>query len=162
MKNAWMLVALPLVLTACAGDDTADAELDTAAVDSGTMAPPPPPMDMGGMPTNVALASAGGSSVTGQATMTSSGGQTEVMVTLNGLEPNSSHPGHIHQGTCAAGPGAVAVPLTEITADSAGTGTMTVTVPLALDSVTAAPHLIAYHGEGGAPIVCGEVMAHAM
>ena len=158
----WLLAALPITLAACAADEGAETDTDLATADSVTMAPPAPPADMAGMPTNVTLASFGGSTATGQGTLTPSGGQTEVTVTLNGLEPNSSHPGHVHQGTCAGGPGPVVVPLSDITADSAGTGTMTITVPLALDSATAAPHLISYHGTGGSPIVCGEIMAHQM
>lgn len=160
MKRYGLLLALPLVLAACAADE--EAEMDTMDMDTATAPMAGAPMDtgmmggMGGMATTVTLAAVGGSGVTGEATLTPSGNQTEVMVRLMGLEPNSTHPGHIHQGTCAA-PGSVVAPLQDITADATGAGTMTTTVPVAADSVTMGQHIVAYHGEGGAPIVCGEV-----
>jgi hypothetical protein len=160
MKRYGLLLALPLVLAACAADE--EAEVDTMEMDTATapMAAPPMEAGMGAMATTVTLAAVGESGVTGEATLTPSGDQTEVMVRLMGLEPNSTHPGHIHQGTCAA-PGAVVAPLQDITADATGAGTMTTTVPVAADSVTAGQHIVAYHGDGGAPVVCGEIM-HTM
>jgi hypothetical protein len=153
-----LLLALPFALAACAGDD--DAEVDTMAGDT-TMAPTAGmPADtgmgsaMGGM--MVTLSAVGESGVGGNATLGSTGGVTEVMVRLTGLEPGSTHPGHIHQGTCDA-IGSVAAPLMDITADNSGAGTMNTTVPLSMDSILASPHLISYHGDGGAPIACGEI-----
>lgn len=163
MKRYGLLLALPFVLIGCAAED--DAETDAMTMDTAmapAAAPAVAPMDtaMGAMPTTVMMAALGESGVSGEASVTPSGAQTEVMVRLTGLEPNSTHPGHIHQGTCAA-VGAVVAPLQDITADATGAGTMTTTVPLASDSVTAGGHLVAYHGDGGTPIVCGEVM-HTM
>jgi hypothetical protein len=159
MKRYGLLLALPLVLAACAADE--EAEVDTMEMDTTSAPTAAAPMDtgmagMGGMATTVAMAAVGESGVTGEATLTPSGAQTEVMVRLMGLEPNSTHPGHIHQGTCAA-PGAVVAPLQDITADATGAGTMTTTVPVSADSVTMGQHIVAYHGDGGAPVVCGEI-----
>lgn len=159
MRRYGLLLALPLVLAACAADE--DAEVDTMAMDTATAPPMGDGMDggmagMGGMATTVTMAALAESGVTGEATLTPSGQQTEVMVRLMGLEPNSTHPGHIHQGTCAA-PGAVVAPLQDITADATGAGTMTTTVPLAADTVMMGQHIVAYHGDGGTPVVCGEI-----
>jgi hypothetical protein len=115
---------------------------------------------MGGMATTVALTAVGESGVSGELILTPAGGETEVSVTLSGLEPNSTHPGHIHEGTCSA-PGSVVAPLGEITADATGSGTMTTSVPVATATVTAGNHIVQYHGEGMAPIACAEIV-HTM
>ena len=113
------------------------------------------------MATTVSMAPLGDSGVEGEVVLTPAGDQTEANVTLTGLEPDSTHPGHIHQGTCDA-PGSVVVALPEITADASGSGTATATVAVAPDAWMAGGHIVAYHGEGGAPIVCGAIEAHVM
>lgn len=161
MKSRYsLLLALPLAFGACAAEDDADLAEDTTLDAPETMAPAPAPANMGAMATTVTLAAVGGSAVSGEATLTPAGAQSEVSVTLTGLEAGSTHPGHIHQGTCAA-PGSVVAPLSEITADASGSGTMTTTVDVSADAATAGNHLIQYHGAGGAPIACGELM-HTM
>lgn len=158
MKTRYcLLLALPLALGACEADDGAEEPgLEEAGTDI-PAAPAPAVTETAEMPTTVTLAAVGESGVSGEAILTPSAGQTEVTVTLTGLEPSSTHPGHIHLGSCAA-PGAVVVPLSEITADSTGSGTMTATAAIATDSATAGNHIVQYHGEGGTPIACGEIM----
>ena len=162
-RSYWLLAAMPLVLGACAvdeGDDTAALETETATM-AGDTAMPETGMEMGGMATTVAMSALGESGIGGEAILTPAGDGTEVSVTLTGLEANAAHPGHIHQGSCDA-PGSVVVPLSPITADASGSGTMTTTAPLSADSVMAGGHIVVYHDPGGTPVVCGAVEGHVM
>lgn len=164
MKRRFCLVAaLPLVLAACAAEDTADTDIaEVPAADTGGMADATAPgAGMGAMASTVAMAGLGDSGVTGEAILTPSGEQTEVSVTLSGLEANAAHPGHIHQGSCDA-IGSVAVPLLPITADASGAGTMTTPAPIAADSAMDGGHIVVYHEPGGTPIVCGAIEDHMM
>ena len=83
-----------------------------------------------------------------------------MQVQLSGLTPGA-HPGHIHAGTCEA-PGEVVQPLPVITADANGAGTADTTLTLDATTVMDGQHIIAYHGDGGAPVACGSLMGHAM
>lgn len=164
----WALALLPFALAACGGEE-ADEGMENGAVVMDTAmtgAPAAAPMDtamaagaMGGGNT-VQLAALNSSGVTGQMMLAPMGTETQVMVTLNGLAPNSAHAGHIHSGSCD-NLGPVVVPLQEITADAGGTGTMTTTV--AVDPATAmnGQHLVAYHqdpGEDhGPPVACAGI-----
>ena len=160
-NRGWLLLALPLSLAACGGGE---GEGDTAeAMDTATAAPmmaDTSAQAMGAMPTTLALQPVGDSGVTGQATLTPGGAQTQVQVQLTGLTPGA-HPGHIHQGTCAA-PGSVVQPLPEITAGEDGSGSADGSVAIDATTVMDGQHIIAYHGEGGAPVACGSLMGHVM
>ncbi len=157
MKKRFCLVAtLPLLLAGCAADDTADTDMEVAEAPAADAGAPAPDMGMGAMATTVAMAGLGDSGASGEAILTPSGQQTEVNVTLSGLTANASHPGPIHQGSCDA-VGSVVVPLTSISADASGSGTMTVTAPIAADSAMAGGHIVVYHDPGGTPIVCGAI-----
>lgn len=164
-RRICLLAAFPFLLAACAGDEAPDTQMADTPSPEGP--PAAEPMDggmaggMDGMATTVAMSPLGNSGVSGEAILTPAGNQTEVSVTLNGLEPNTTHPGHIHQGSCDA-PGSVVVPLSEITADASGAGTMTTTASVAPNTWMAGGHIVAYHGEGGAPIVCGDIEGHRM
>jgi hypothetical protein len=50
-----------------------------------------------------------------------------VNISLTGLAPNSTHPAHIHSGSCA-NQGAVVYPLHNVVADAHGVGTSTTTI----------------------------------
>ena len=163
----WTLLALPLVLAACGGGEEEEANMELAdtlgvadtgagmATDTGAMAG-----GSAGMAVTVTLNPVGGSQANGQATMTPGTSDTQVQITLNGLEPNSAHAGHIHQGTCAS-LGSVVVPLPEITADANGTGTATGSATVQTSTLHSGQHVISYHQSGsanpGAPIACGEI-----
>ena len=69
------------------------------------------------------------SGVTGTATVSYNAAtkMTTVKVTVKGLEPGSSHPEHIHAGTCSSN-GPVLWPLTTIKANAVGTGVATTTI----------------------------------
>lgn len=162
MKKRYLLAAvLPLLMAGCAADETPEAETDLAATDSPMVQVPVADPAANGMASTVAMSPIGGGSATGEAIVTPAGEQTEVSVTLNGLEANATHPGHIHEGSCDA-VGAVIVPLTPITADASGSGTMTTTVALRADTVMAGGHIVVYHDPGGTPMVCGAVEGHVM
>lgn len=149
-----VLFALPLVLAACNADGGEDfAPVDDALEALDDVMPP--------MPSTATFSSLGDSGVNGEAILTPMGEASEVTVSLAGLAPGTTHPGHIHEGTCAS-PGSVVTPLSEITADGNGAGSMTVVAPIAADSALSGEHIILYHGDGGTPIVCAELAAHTM
>lgn len=159
---------LPLLMAACApADDEVDA-LDDGAVVFDEPAEMTPPAAMTGadeMGESFDLAALNNSGVTGTVSVTDLGAQTEVMVTLNGLEANSAHAGHIHMGTCA-NIGGIVAPLEEITAGAAGTGTMTTTIAAAPGTVMNGQHLVAYHqnpgDDHGAALACAPIPMHDM
>ena len=161
----WTLLALPLALAACGGDEEVETEMPAEDM---AMEAPMAGMDTagmagmeGGMPATLAMMALNESGVTGQATVTPSGNQLQVMVQLSGLT-EGAHPGHIHQGTCES-PGSVVAPLQEISAGADGTGNMTTTVDV--DPMTAmdGQHIVAYHPAGGGPpVVCGQIPQHQM
>jgi hypothetical protein len=107
------------------------------------------------------LAAGGASTASGTASFqTLSDNTTRVSVTLTGLEPNSKHAGHIHEGACAA-QGRVVVPLDDISADATGNGSMTKTVETA--KIPAGGY-VQYHQRAsndasgaGAGIACGDI-----
>jgi hypothetical protein len=163
MKRRFCLVAaLPLMLGACEAEEAQDAGVAEApAADAGMADATMPDAGMGAMASTVAMSGLGDSGVSGEAILTPTGEQTEVSVTLTGLEANAAHPGHIHQGSCDA-VGSVVVPLSPVTADASGSGTMTATAPIAGDSAMAGGHIVVYHDPGGTPIVCGPIEGHVM
>lgn len=160
-RSICLSAALPLILAACASEPAEDETMQSAGADSAVMQPAGPATGMDDMASTVSMAALGESGVSGEAILTPSADQTEVSVTLNGLEANASHPGHIHQGSCDA-VGSVVVPLSPITADASGSGTMTTTAAVNADSVMAGGHIVVYHDPGGTPMVCGAVGAHVM
>ena len=174
-KAPWSIAALALALSACGGDNTEEmaAEMaDEAAVDAtqelalDTVNPVVAANPAASAMTMTAeLQPVGGSGVTGQATLTPAAGQTQVMIALNNLAPNSAHAGHIHTGTCAS-PGPAVQPLQPITANASGTGSMTTTVPLDPNTVMNGQHIVVYHRDAGdspgSPIVCGALPNHQM
>ena len=161
------LLALALVAGGCGesggegaaagADTTAAAAADTAAAPAGGMA------EAG--TTEVPLAAVGGSGVSGGATLSEQGEQVQVTVRLAGLAPNTSHAGHVHEGTCEALGNPVA-PLLDVAADASGSGTSTSLVPLPMGTVMDGRHVVAYHqgaGESaGPPVVCGATPPHRM
>lgn len=107
------------------------------------------------------LASGEVSQVTGTAQITAlNNGKTQILVSLTGLEPNSSHMGHIHVGDCSV-VGPVALGLSAVDADAGGAGTASTEVPS--NQLPAAAY-IAYHQRGpndpegvGSFISCGDI-----
>lgn len=166
LSKLWLVAGFPLVFAACAGEEAEVAEEPLAEGPVAVAVPVTPPTNMP-MDTGMAGATmpAGGNTVqlmavnqsdhTGEATLTTMGEQTQVMVQLTG-PTDRTHPGHIHTGTCD-NPGPVVVPLEEITtADGTGMATATVDVPIA--TVMNGQHIVQYHDPaGGQPIACGNI-----
>ncbi len=101
------------------------------------------------------------SGVTGTATVTydPASKKTTVKVTVNHLEPGSSHPAHIHAGKCTSN-GPVLEPLTTIKADKNGTGVSTTTFSGSV--MNKAAHINVHMGPGLAlteytVLACGEL-----
>lgn len=85
-----------------------------------------------------------------------------VKISLVGLAPSSTHPSHIHTGSCA-NQGAVLFPLQNIVADAHGVATATTTVS-APNGIPATGWYVNVHNGPGLvatdeflPIVCGDV-----
>ncbi len=167
-RNLRLLYALPVALltVACNGDDRVDtvATTDTTMMGAPAGTTAPAPGAGAGMGSTIAMQPVGGSGISGEATLTENGQQTQVMVRIMGSTDNSTHQGHIHQGTCAS-PGSVVVPLQPITTDGQGGGTSTSTVDVPIHTAANGQHIVVYHETGGtpgAPVVCGEIPAHTM
>lgn len=107
------------------------------------------------------LSSGTTSEVKGTATLsTLEEDKTNIKLTLSGLEPNSSHMGHIHVGDCSE-VGPVALGLSPVEADANGNGTSLSTITT---SKLPAEAYIAYHQRGptdpagvGSFISCGDI-----
>jgi hypothetical protein len=89
--------------------------------------------------------------------------QTRVTVNLQGLEADSTHAGHFHQGTCN-NIGSVTISLNDIQADGDGRGSMTTTVNSSLQNIYSGNYLIAYHESdaNSDSIVCSTIPARTI
>ena len=86
-----------------------------------------------------------------------------VKLSLTGLAPNSTHPSHIHAGSCGT-EGPVVYTLRNVVADVYGNGTATSTVPRVTTGIPAKGWFIEVHNGPGLspadqflPIACGDV-----
>jgi hypothetical protein len=159
MRTAGILaLAIAAALGACAGGDD-EPRTPVALEDSVPDLAHEPAAGMdrpgGGMGTALMQDLQGGAAG-GEVTVYDRGGETELRVTLTGGGMNAEHPGHVHSGTCAT-IGQVLQPLEPVSTDSTGTGTMTTDLSLERSELETAELVIVYHGEGGRPLVCGEV-----
>ncbi|GAC1360989.1 MAG: hypothetical protein NVS2B12_40920 [Ktedonobacteraceae bacterium] len=103
-------------------------------------------------------------SVKGQAEFNTANGSSTLTITLNGLEPRSTHIAHIHEGSCEA-QGPVVAMLKPVVADDQGNGTSVTT----LDHMPTSNHGLYINVHTGAaatdlgqptlfnPIACGNV-----
>jgi hypothetical protein len=158
------VAGLPLALIACAEEEPEIVE--EPVVEAPVVAPAPVVVEPAagaagtGMEQVVEITPLNDSGVTGQGILTPMGSETQVMVALNAAAGGTTHPGHIHQGTCES-PGSVVQPLQPITLDANGSGTMTTTVPVDPNMVMNGQHVILYHG-ADAYIACGSIPMHQM
>jgi hypothetical protein len=108
---------------------------------------------------NVPLATLNGSGVSGSATLTDMGAQTQVVITVTGEPTSASEPDHIHVGQCGATLGAVKFPLKNVEG-----GTSTTVVNVALSDLQNGAYAINLH-ESAANIAnyvaCGNIPALA-
>ena len=115
------------------------------------------------VPMNIAPMVSTGEPTQGMAHLTLSGETLTVQLTMSGLVPNSSHPAHIHSGSCAQ-QGPVVYPLTTMVADAAGNARATTIIK----HVSAIPshgwYIHVHRGPGLStqtdfdPIACGNVI----
>lgn len=109
-------------------------------------------------PVTVTLATQHNSGVSGTATLTAMGNQTQVVVNVTGEPAGGSEPEHIHVGSCPT-VGAVKYPLKNVVN---GTATTVVNVPLA--TLTAGTFAINLHESAAnikVYIACGNITATA-
>ncbi len=148
-----------LILAAGCGGDSADVSQEAVIVDpapDGFAADSAPAMGQ-----TAQFQPVNDSGIAGEATVTDRGSESEIMVRLTGATASSTHPGHIHDGTCEA-IGSVVQPLQEIATDATGTGTMTATVSIPAMTLSDGQHIIVYHQPDGAPATCAPIQAHVM
>jgi len=106
----------------------------------------------------VPLATQNGSGVSGTATLTAVGNQTQVVINVTGEPAGGSEPEHIHVGSCP-GVGAVKYPLASVV-----NGTATTTVNVALSALQTGGFAINLHksaAEISVYIACGNIPAAA-
>lgn len=104
--------------------------------------------------TTVPLATTNDSGASGQAMVEVTGSGSSIMLMVSGLEPNSRHAAHIHNGACSGG---ISYPLEVVVADDSGAGTSTTALSAAPD----ATWWIQVHRAESPPgpgIVCGQAM----
>lgn len=88
-----------------------------------------------------------------------------VQVMLNGLAPNSTHPAHIHEGSCAS-QGKVLYPLSNLVADAHGVAQATTKISLPDGLPAKGLYLHVHNGPGLSPadqflpIACGDIVNH--
>ncbi len=87
-----------------------------------------------------------------------------VKLTLVGLAPDSTHPAHIHAGSCS-NQGKIVYPLQNVVADAHGTATTTSTVDNVMNIPATGWYLNVHNGPGLTtddeflPIVCGDIVS---
>jgi hypothetical protein len=153
VRRLWAL-ALLAPLAACGGDELPAPATETAPPPAAET--PPPPAEM--MHATIVLDEVNSSGVTGEAMAMHSDDAVVVILDLDGLTDEGEYAAHIHIGSCAEG-GPVAVSLNPVLGLADGTGTSTTTLE-AHELTEGDPHFIMVHGEGGTPIVCGDMEGH--
>ncbi len=112
--------------------------------------------------TNLEMKAVEGSKVVGKAVLTESGTGVKVSVSLTGFDPNTSHDGHIHVGTCEKQGGVVA-PLSVIKADASGAGSAdSMVTTMAFAAIADGNHYVQYHTASAPPgkqVSCANVTA---
>jgi LPXTG-motif cell wall-anchored protein len=107
----------------------------------------------------VPLATLNGSGVSGTATLTDMGTQTQVVITVTGEATSASEPDHIHTGQCGATLGGVKFPLKNVEG-----GTSTTVVNVALSALQNGSYAINLHESAaniGNYVACGNIPALA-
>ncbi|HEX8271516.1 MAG TPA: hypothetical protein VF615_02620 [Longimicrobiaceae bacterium] len=110
-----------------------------------------PPQDTLGL----ALAPLGDALVRGSGQVAAVGTSTSISVALTQAMGGATYEGAVRQGSCARF-GAAVASLVPATADSLGGGRSSSDVPVPVDSLTGAPHVVVY-GRGGRPEACGPI-----
>ena len=109
-----------------------------------------------------ALAGVVGQGAMGTAKLSLSSKTLTVTIQISGLAPNTTHPAHIHTGTCT-NQGAVVYPLKAIAADGQGNATVVTTINNVTTIPTSGWYVNVHHSmdlttqTGFDPIACGNV-----
>ena len=106
-----------------------------------------------------------GSNVTGTAVMTldAAAKTLTVKLSIDGLAPNTSHPSHVHLGSCES-QGPVVLALQDVKADSSGHADVTTTLPKVPSIEFGTWYVNVHQGPGLAtqeqfsPVACGDVV----
>lgn len=149
------LLALPLVLAACGGEDEIDdAPVLEEPIEAPAIEPAPAATPMA---TPVTLQPVNDSGITGDITLAEEGTGTRITAHLMGLDSGAEILGHVHRGTCesmASGLNALGeFGPTAVGAD----GTLTATVPVTMTDLNSGQYAIAFHrGEADQHIACAD------
>lgn len=106
----------------------------------------------------VPLQEVNGSQVSGEAMAMHADDAVIVVIDLEGLPDEGEYEAQVYIGTCEEG-GTVAATLNPILGLADGTGNSTTTLD-AEELPADDPHFIQVHGDGGSPLVCGEIEGH--
>ena len=157
--TAGAVLVLALFASACVDDTDTTDDLDIPPA-SETVTPTP----IDDMPARtIAFTALGGSPLMGDVEVEGDDSNTDIAVTIRNSADGAVHKGHIHTGTCDA-PGAVVVPLDDVTIDSDLEGESDTSLDLPLATVMNGEHIVAYHeagGDPGTPVVCAAIPARA-
>lgn len=168
-KRKLLLLIMMMILVGCGDEDRTPAqytpssdETSTSADDSTLVparavpvrdtapAPPPAPRVIA-----FALAPLGAGTLRGSGEAASAGSGTSVSVALAQGARGATYQGAVRQGNCAR-MGAEIASLVPASVDSLGAGRAAGDVPVPIDSLAGAPHVIVY-GRGGRPETCGPI-----
>ncbi len=161
MRRNWLLIGIGLLVAVFAvgavacGDDDGDSNGDS----NGGDATEPSSAEIA----DIVLSAFEDSGVSGSASITDSGGNTEVTVTVDAGLEEGSHLNHIHDGTCDD-QGDPHVTLTEVAAGADGSAPATTTTEFAEGDPgfahwLEADHYVAVHALDGSVVACGDVGA---
>jgi len=114
------------------------------------------------VPLNSAPASSPNEAASGTTQLALTGTTLTVRLTLNGLQPRSSHAAHIHTGSCQS-QGAVIYPLSNVVADASGKANETTTIKNVKSVPASGWYVNVHYGTNMTnqadfnPIACGNV-----
>jgi hypothetical protein len=101
----------------------------------------------------------GSVTVRGTGRAASAGTGSSLSVTLAQAAAGATYEGAVRQGSCAR-MGSTVASLNPATADSLGRGQAASDIPVPIDSLLGAPHVVVY-GRGGRPETCGPLSGAA-
>jgi hypothetical protein len=153
---AFLLLPFFALFLLAAGCEAPEADLEPPAevMEEPVEAEAPPEVTHATIP----LSEVNGSGVTGEAMAMHDADQVTVVIELEGLPSEGEYAAHVHVGTCEEG-GPVGAPLNPVMGLADGTGSST-TILDAEELAADESHFIQVHGEGGAPIACGDIEGH--
>ena len=116
-KRLVLTMIVPVALAACSDHSVFGAR--TVAHTSPVAAASPTPVTSSPIVLTTKLTPESGSKVTGTATVTTAGASFTIRLDATGLRAATTHPAHIHAGTCGSN-GPIVFPLENMVANGAG------------------------------------------